>query len=307
VAGGPASAVGGAGGEAGSGSLASAAPNMIGDLGPRGLYREDGNFNGKGTPIVGQGAFRVVENESARPADRVFAYFNYFDATGNNTDSKFGFYRTILGFEKAFLDGRGSFGARLPIQFREGGTGESVDGFADVTLITKYALYLDKHTGSAASVGLAVTIPIGREQHLDGGGDLDSVLWQPWAGFVANGERFIVQGYTSFILPGKSLDTRLWTNDLGVGYKLWMNRDCGRLLTAVVPVLEAHLITPLSNEGVTRVSQASQVGTPDQLVLTTGVHLGVGERGWLTLGFGLPVTGFRLFQYEGVVQLNFGF
>jgi len=299
--------VAGGGGEGGSGSLASAAPNMIGDLGSRGSYLERGNTfgRGSGSPIVGQAAFRIVENESARPVDRVFFAYNYFNDIGLAGNNTYDLHRAVIGFEKTLFSGRASFGARVPVQLRDGGTGNSVDGFGDLTLLAKYVLLGDPAKGNVLSAGVAATIPIGRAQPLQGGGNLDSTLVQPWAGFVVVSDRVIVQGFSALVLPTKSIDSRLWANDLGIGYRLYTNADSCATLTAVVPALEAHLLTPLSNIGVGRVQGGqSQVGTPDMLVLTAGVHLGLWNRAWLTFGAATPVTGTRLFNYEGTVMLN---
>jgi hypothetical protein len=283
---------------------------MIGDVGSRGSYLERGNTNGgrNGSPIVGQSAFRIVENEGPRPVDRVFFYFNYFNDVGLAGNNTYDMYRAVFGFEKTVLSGRGSVGVRLPIQVRDGGTGSSIDGFGDLTVIGKAVLLSDSCTGNCLSAGLAVTVPIGRTQPLEGGGNLDSTLVQPWVGFLVNSGSFFVQGFSSAVLPSKTVDTRMLANDLGVGYRLWSTSQQDAVLTAVVPVLEAHLLTPLNNIGVAGVQNGtSQVGTPDQLVLTGGVHFGIRNRSWLTIGAGTTVTGTRLFNWEGIVQYNFGF
>lgn len=304
-------AVAGGGGEGGGGGLASGAPNMIGDVGSRGSYLERGNSppgGRNGSPIAGQAAFRIVENESARPADRIFFGFNYFDNLGLAGNNTYDLYRGVVGFEKTLLSGRASFGARLPVQVRDGGTGNSIDGFGDLTVIAKYALLADTVGNNYLTGGIAVTLPTGRDQPLAGGGNLDSTLVQPWVGFVVTSGRFIVQGYSSVVLPTKTIDTRLLTNDLGVGYRLWSNPCPDATLTAIVPVLEAHLLTPISNIGVGNVQNGTaQVGTPDQLVLTVGTHFGLWNRSWVTLAAGTTVTGTRLFNWEGVVQYNIGF
>lgn len=300
------SAIGGGGGESGGDSLASAAPGMIGDLGVRGLYREADLNGGFTSPIANQAAFRIVENESPVPVTRAFTTFNYFNNVGTSGDNSYDLYRATVGFEYAFLNNNASVGLRVPVQFRDQGEGQSVDGFADLTLITKFVFLKDCASGSLVSGGLAVTAPMTREARLEESGDLRNWLFQPWVGFLFNADRFYVQGFSSYAIASESRDVGLLANDIGIGYKLYHNPH--GTLTAIIPTLEAHLLTPLRNRGVSPVNDGTrQVGAPDMLTLTGGVHLGIGERAYLTLGFGAPITGNKLFDYEGVIQFNVGF
>src|SRR5207247_1099521 len=92
-------------------------------------------------PVASQGAFKICENESPRPTDRVFFTYNFYsDATGApsglgvpRTDTvtnpngtvtstpvpavtiKLDAHREIFGFEKTFLDGNASIGMRAPL------------------------------------------------------------------------------------------------------------------------------------------------------------------------------------------------
>jgi len=46
---------------------------------------------------------------------------------------------------------------------------------------------------------------------------------------------------------------------------------------------------------------------PDLLVMVAGIQIGLFGPSTLTLGVGAPVTGPRLFDVEGIAQLNFRF
>ena len=46
---------------------------------------------------------------------------------------------------------------------------------------------------------------------------------------------------------------------------------------------------------------------PDAVVLTGGVHFGVGRNSTLTFGAASPVTGPRTYNFEGFVQFNLRF
>ncbi|MBY0232862.1 MAG: hypothetical protein K2W96_26570, partial [Gemmataceae bacterium] len=305
------SAIAGGGGEGGSSSLNNGAPTMIGDLGSRGVGLSDRFVSGgvvlnrRVRPLVNAGAFKIAENESPRPIDRVFLTYNYFDDV-NTFGSRRGdldVHRQVIGFERTFLDGDASFGARLPFLQANGG---GIDGVGDLTLVSKFAFVNNRRTGDIVSGGLVLTLPTGRDVRLVDGSNLQSLLFQPWVGGILNSDDFYVHGFSSLIIPTESRDATLWSNDIGVGYRLYQDRNAA--LSAIIPTLEAHLLTPLSKRGADRVLNGTAlVGVPDQLILTAGVHFGLYDRAFLTLGAATPVTGPRLFNVEGIVQLNVAF
>jgi hypothetical protein len=294
---------------------------MIGDLGYRGLavtrsssvsYGGSINSSRSLSPIVGGGAFKIAENESPRPQDRFFITGNYYSAinTFNSGGSQFNVLREVIGFERTFMDGDASVGMRLPFLQRTGGDGSNtVDGVGDLSIILKYAFVNDRHTGNVLSGGMVVTAPTGRDIVLATGTNIHNVLLQPWVGGILNADRFYFHGFSSVVLPVDSQDIAFWSNDFGLGFKLYQREDnSGGGLRAIIPTLEAHLLTPLNHNGVSGVlNGTSLLGLSDQLILTAGVHLGVGERAWLTIGMATPVTGPRQFEWEGVVQLNYAF
>lgn len=319
--------LGGGGGEGGSGGLTSSAPNMIGDLGIKSIFFDrslvtttspspgasynNGSRSGRSaqsSPLVNNGTFRIVENESPRPQNRVFFGYNFFDQVGGNlVTNSYDLHRMTVGFEYAFLDQNASFGLRLPILVRDGGIGQSVDGFSDLTVIGKYAFINDRETGNVVGAGLAVTIPIGREFRTGATNrEINNVLLQPFVGFLANADAFYVQGFSSYVLPTNSIDTHIIANDIGIGWRLYQSPGAG--LSAVIPTIEAHLLTPLNNQGIGPVlNGTAEIGTPHQLVMTVGVHLGLGDRTWLTLAAGAPITGPKLYNWEGTILLNFAY
>jgi hypothetical protein len=136
--------VAGGGGEGGSGSLASGAPNMIGDLLGAGrsvsfiINRDAGPVFIEATGATTIVNPKVAENNSPLPRDRVGFRYNYFSnavsITGLSSQtiaapdrSLSGFIRPTqtkdydyhlytFNFEKTFLDGRASAEVRLPIR-----------------------------------------------------------------------------------------------------------------------------------------------------------------------------------------------
>src|SRR5262249_47653896 len=149
-------------------------PHMIGDPLARGYAIRvqrpaTGNARPRTTrqPIVSGGAFRIAENESPRPVDRVFATYNYFGNANTFGGRDFDLHREVFGFEKTFLGGDASFGLRAPVQQRTGGDGaNTIDGFADLSFLFKYAFLNDAETGDVLSAGLVLTIPTGRDVFL---------------------------------------------------------------------------------------------------------------------------------------------
>jgi hypothetical protein len=314
-------------GEAGSGGLASAAPGMIGDLGTLGAIALPGatptaraplpkapappppaparNPSGALAALAAHGAFKISENESPRPQDRVFLTYNYFNSVNNFGAPSFDLHREVIGFERTFLGGDASFGVRLPFLEKDGpGSGVSVDGFGDLSLVFKYAAVNDPQTGNVLSCGLVVTLPTGRDIRLADGSNIQSVLLQPWLGGILNAGAFYVLGFSSAVIPTETRDASFVSNDLGVGYRLY--QCCGdQLITQVIPTVEAHLVDPINHAGLN--NPGALLGFTDQVSITAGTHFGLWNRAFLTLAGVVPVSGPRPFAGEFVAQLNWRF
>jgi hypothetical protein len=279
-------------------------------------------------PFPFRGAFKVADNESPRPTDRVFFNYNFYDSvTGGGASlprfdtvsttiggnpalvttivpgvpaPRIDVHREIAGFEKTFLDGDASVGLRAPVVEQAGAGAVGGSDFGDVTVVLKYAFLNDRATGDVLSGGLAVTVPTGPGVPLQTG-DLHSTLLQPWVGYARNFDRFYVQGFTSLVVPTDRLDATLLCNDVGAGYALYRSA-ADRLVSAVVPALEAHVTTPLNHR-----DETSPIAVPDLVVLTAGSHFSLYDRGLLSVGVAVPVTGPRAFDVEALVQLNWRF
>ena len=118
-------------------------PSMIGDLSPFYAQSPASASTGHSPPPVPRprGAalffpsvrnFKVSENQSPRPQDRVYFDFNYFNNVNSAINSAEGTqvknlraYSYIWGFEKTFDNGNGSIGLRLPLNTL---TARSTDG-----------------------------------------------------------------------------------------------------------------------------------------------------------------------------------
>src|SRR5439155_99725 len=100
-----------------TGTVAFAAPTMIGDLGAGTFARQvivtpigvstNGHpqfaVSNRVVPLPGRGAFKIEENESPRPLDRVFVSYNYFNSVGLPGTPSYDLHREVAGFEKAFF------------------------------------------------------------------------------------------------------------------------------------------------------------------------------------------------------------
>lgn len=275
-------------------------------------------------------AFKVAENESPRPTDRVFVTYNYFDnirggggfIPGVTTTEGGGqglatvttstpstqvagrniiVNRELFGFEKTFLGGDASVELRVPLfQARGGVTGLVSDDVGDITIVTKYAFINDRITGDVFSVGLAVTAPTGPDINTIYG-NINSTLLQPFFGYIRMRDGFYFQGIHSIVFPTDSHDITLMLNDVGMGYVF--RTGGSRMFAFVAPNFEVHVATPLTQR-----SGNGAVFASDTVTLTGGLHIGLGNgRPLLSIGLAAPVTGPKPFDVEAFVQFGFRF
>jgi hypothetical protein len=274
-------------------------------------------------PYVFRGGFKIADNESPRPEDRVFLGYNYYDGFGGTSTPgqtitqnilsngrttvttvipgvdapQINVHRETIGFEKTLLDGAGSIGLRAPVIQQNGDPTIGDDNFGDLSIILKYAFYRDCHTGNLLSGGMVITTPTGPDIPL-GSGSIHPALLQPFGGFIWNQEKIYVHGFSSVAVPTDSRDVTLFFNDIGVGY--WLYRSpCGEGISSVVPTIEVHVTTPLNHRG-----QQAEIRVPDLVDLTGGVHFGLGPRSTFSVGVAVPFTGPRPFDVEALAQIN---
>lgn len=271
------------------------APTMFGDLLP---YIEqdnitDGTSNTRKRLVaipVSYGAYKIAENESVRPQDRVFGSYNYY----NNVLGIADVHREIVGFEKTFLDGNASIGLRVPFFQSIADSGANQAAFDDLTVILKYALI--NRDNAVLSTGIAVTVPTGPSYQPINGSERDITLLQPFVGAYVSAGNWYVHGFSSLVYPTDTVAPVVWFNDLGIGY-YWQRN--GRFLTAIVPTAEVHVTTPMNHRNDT--DPERRIDTVD---LTAGAHFFLGSRTSIGLAVGTPVTGPRPFAVEGILNFN---
>jgi hypothetical protein len=284
----------------GSGPECVLTPPMLGDLlilpprtSPSLTFRTGG--------VSAQG-FKIAEDESPMPMDRVFTTFNYYGDVRPNAFQQGGFgqaniYREMFGLEKTFLDGDASIGIRAPLSTLDVQTGSTQPGFSstnfgDLNVIFKYAMLNDHATGNVISTGLVVTTPTGP---ID---TFHDVKLQPFVGGIWNIGDWYFHGFTSLAVPTDSNDTTLLFNDLGVGYRLYSDGGSCAVVTGIIPTAEVHVNTPLNHTGDPIVNSVD---------LTQGVAFDLWNRAWLTVGVSENITGPSTYHIEAIVQLNMRF
>ena len=313
------------------GDLASAGlepPNMLGDLGP--LMASPFRLSDQPIPpnprdrsliAPSVSGFKIAENQSPIPQDRIFYSFNYFDNVNEDLNRHFEspltgikLYRHVFGLEKTFNNGMGSVGARVPLntlyadsfepRLNSGGNSTS---FGNLTLFTKYILLLNQRTGSLATVGLALTPPTGPDT-LAGAPfirGINTTYFQPFMGYYFNFDRWFLHGFTAVDVPMNTQNPTMAYNDIGVVYYLYRNREQGGFITAIAPTFEVHVNNPLNHRS--EYSLFDPSGTPDIVNLTYGINFEFNRSAVLTWGFVTPVTNPKPFDFETLLLLNIRF
>jgi hypothetical protein len=255
-----------------------------------------------GAPIAPlRGAYKIAENESPRPMDRIYVQYNYYNDVGGEAD----LHRETVGVEKTFFGGAASLGLRLPFGELDTDFG-TIEKTLDLSVILKYALLENRTTGSLVTLGFAITPASGdvptafalnrdftvREVH--------PTQLQPFVGYIWNHGQFFVQGFVSCLIPTDSDDVTVLLNDLGAGYRFEVG---ARWLSEVIPTLELHLNTPLNHRDDSLFLQRFR----DTLDLTGGFHFNFNDHVSLGAAAGTPLTTPQLFDYETIVNLNIRF
>jgi hypothetical protein len=259
-------------------------------------------------------SFKIAEDESALPQDRIYFGFNYFNDVNQAINQRLGgnvnnidVYRETFGIEKTFLDRHASIEFRLPLATLDvdsnvPGLGGSDTDIGDISVDFKYAPYIDFATGNVIAGGLVVTAPTGPSEFNPFG----DVILQPWAGYKWGSRNLFIQEFCSLAVPTDSRDVTLLFNDIELAYYLYRNSSPDAWISAIVPLFEVHVNTPLNHRGIFRIEE-DPMGTPDWVTLTTGTTFEVGERATVAVGGAIPVTGPRPYDFEILAQVNLRF
>ncbi len=271
-----------------------------------GFRQVSGNTSILVAPLPYRTGFKITENESAKPVDRIFFNYNYY----NNVDrllnvpglNQADFHREMIGFEKTYLGGDASVGLRLPFRQLTGDEFVEDRHLDDISLIFKFALVNNRTTGNVLSTGMVLTLPTGDALKIDGQSDINSTVFQPFIGYIYHFGDFYAQGFSSLVVPTDARDVTILFNSIQLGYRLLRNDSPERWLTSVTPVAEFHLNTPLNHRGLFEVP----IGFSDSLNFTGGCYFGF-RRATLGVSVGTPMMGPRPYDFEVATNLTFSF
>jgi hypothetical protein len=279
---------------------------------------------------------KIAEGESPRPVDRVFTKTNYYNNLNKDrwTDPtepihNVELYRYVFGMEKTFFDQTVSLGVRIPFYTLDaqgkdfhlesdpntgalvavpGGPGFDTTQFGSVSAIAKAVLWEDRQTGNLISAGATLSFPTASSNKIDPGQSIIAYA-QPFGGFILTSGDLFLQGFSSITLPLIHPESIVLFNDLGVGYYVYRASGASGWLTAVAPTFEIHIANPLRSPDPT----VDIFGFKDGLELHNVVDLTFGStfefsnRSVLGVGFVIPVTGPKPFDFEGIAQFNYRF
>jgi hypothetical protein len=276
---------------------------------------------GRGFLPVGVGGFKIADNNSPMPQDRIYLDFNFFNDFLASTNNRLGtgiqnmnIYRESFGLEKTFLDGNGSVGLILPLntlsmQSPVSSLNGTHTGLGDLSLFARYALYGDRANNNWISGGLAVTAPTGSSNFagIDAPSPVaNTTILQPFGSYLWNFGNLYVQGFISIYTPtDHGSSPVLLFNDIGIGYFVYRAPVADRWLTGVAPTFEVHVTDPLNFRG--PITASNPFGAFDVVDLGVGLNVLLRARSRLGIGVVTPVTGPRPFTIEALAQFRVRF
>ncbi len=306
----------------------SASPNMMGDLFGLNLI---GSIMGATVALAGgERRFKVSENVSPIPQDRIFFNYNHFhnaltDINGDRLHSD----RFTFGVEKTFCGGLASVEARLP--FSSGVDSRQTFGnldtrqaeFGNLALAFKANLLSGQNWILAG--GTTMTLPTGDDFEITsnfGAPQLlvqnDSVHLAPFLGYlVVPNDWWFAQGFiqADFDLNGNDVfsfgrfegvlqDQNLMFIDASIGHWLFRNCDPCSHLQAVAAIAELHYTTTL-NDTDALAGVRNPFNRMDIVNATGGLAFRF-QSSSLRIGAAAPITTDEeaLFDSEIIVQFN---
>jgi hypothetical protein len=279
--------------------------------------------------------FKMADNMSPMPQDRVFSTFNYFNnmnyAVNGRIQAPFSniqVYRYQLGLEKTFFDGNASIGLRdglntLSANSPIRGLGGTSTAMGDLAVYSKFVLWQrwDDANASASgpagsfpasrgrnggliSAGLAVDIPTGPGAFAGAPASKSfrDVQLQPFLGYFWSRNDFYLLGFEEINVPLDSNDVTMLFTDVGMGYFYYHSPDPSSLLSAAAATFEVHVNDPLNHRH--PFSIRDLVGMSDVVDLTYGTNFLLGQRSLFSLAMVTPITGPRPFNFEVLALFN---
>lgn len=306
----------------------SSAPNMVGDhFGGTLLF---GTGNHTISSAGGDRRFKIAENVSPMPQDRVFFNYNHFENSLrdlNNVNRSLD--RFTFGFEKTLFDGHASFELRLPIA--DGLDSRQAFGVADTTstefgnLAMAVKVNLLSGCNWILSGGTTISVPTGDDFRAINGNALDilvrndAVHLAPFIGYLNQlSDDWFFQGFiqADFDLEGNEVftaaggfegivqDQNLLFIDASIGR--WLCRRCDPCarLTGVAAIAELHYTSTMTDTDT--VSAISNPYNRMDILNASGALSFQLRQTSLRVGAAAPLREDeeRLFDAEIIFQLN---
>jgi hypothetical protein len=300
-------------------------------LNPRRLARRQAGNNGGPTPnpydplppietsIPAQKAsLKISDNQTPLPITRFYFTYDFFNNVNAPFNERLGLnlrdvriHHYTFGYEQAFLQNRLSVGLRLPYNVMtyeetspERPRSVNTDQLGDLSVYTKFLLWNTPDYQNFLSTGLLVVTPTGPRNFA--GSDVffvnSTTYLDPFVGYRFQlGDRAYVTGFTSLDIPTNGEGPLYLFNDFQFGYYLYRAATSDDFLTAIVPIFEVHVNTPLSNRGF---SESEPFFGIDTVSLMGGLHVSLWDRCVISWSAGAPVTGPRPWDFETLVLLN---
>jgi hypothetical protein len=286
-------------------------PLMLGDMAPvlGRAYLAPAAGGGNVLRLPWVRGYKMADNQSPRPMDRVYAAFNFFDDMNTRNLTGAGIhdvkiFREYFGIEKTFFEGNASVNLRLPVNSitAQGVSPRGSTAVGDLSILMKFALWQDRSTGDLISAGMGIGTPTGPAAFAGASYARapNPAFVQPFLGFIKTFGNFYTQGFTAVDVPFDVNVVTIYYNDLGMGY-FFRASDPEQFLTGFAPSMEVHVNTPLNHR---HASAADPAGTFDIVNLTFGLTAVTRQRAMISVAFVEPVTGPRPFSGELAVLLN---
>jgi hypothetical protein len=305
-------------------------PYVYGDV-SQSYYQDIGALSLAG----GDRRFKISDNTSPIPRDRLYFTYNHFHNALFTTDGRqIDLNRYTFGGEKTFWDRLASVDFRLPVagglasdQFQDGIDNDEDTVFGNATIVPKAIIAAGDIW--LMSVGLGINLPTADDGSLRlPNGELitvenEAVHLLPFLGFYASpNDALYAIGYLQldFDTSGNSVtrsapnlpslhgvlqDPTLLHADVAFGY--WIYRNEGSRLTGIAPQLEFHYTTTVQDSDVAN-GVVPVTSRFDLLTLTAGVNVQL-YRSFLTLGCAVPLRGGdrhpEEHQYDAEAQVLF--
>jgi hypothetical protein len=322
------------------------APNMFGDsmsIGQLIAVQRNGGTTSSDLPMAGGRLFKVSENNSPIPRDRVYFVYNGFQNAVTTTRTVGGvpvandtnLNRYTFAFEKTFFDGWWSLDVRMPFSddYEVDTLAYSVDSghVGNLSMFLKHLVYEDETL--AAAIGVGVGLPTGSNINANFDGtplvvqnEATHLLpyfgflatpWQNWffqgffeLDFAANGNDVVVGGINN----GPYTEQNQLHADLSAGRWLYRN-EYARYGTGVAALVELHYTTTIQDTDTVPFltggsfnsggTITNTINRFDVLNLTAGLHFQLTDFSNLRVAAVAPLRTDPDRQFDSEIQVSF--